>query len=232
MGKGIEEISKMNLADLDRPGENKKDPDREEIGMENETEGQNEGQETDAGQAGGGPNVFPGMEKEKMADPTGEHYTIDATISKEELKDFVRHQLFTQPAFLLIMVLGIALPIYTVIFQPKNLGMSLIFFVVLCIVYPIWQYKKVVDANVQNPVFKNVFHYMVDEQGFHLEAGLRAIDLSWKDFAKKRSLKTCHVLYTGKSTVYILPRKDMEGREDQIMAFIDRMMTSNSQKES
>lgn len=224
MGKGIEEISKMNLADLDRPGETREDPDREDTGPDHETADSAEGQDN------AGAHVFPGMEKEKMADPTGEHYTIDASIGKEELKDFVRHQLFTQPAFLLIMVLGIALPIYTVIFQPKNLIMSLIFFVVLCIVYPFWQYKKIVDANVKNPVFKNVFHYMVDEPGFHLEAGLRAIDLSWKDFTRKKSLKTCHILYTGKSNVYILPRKDMEGREEQIMAFIDRMMGSNSQK--
>ncbi len=229
MGKGIEEISKMNLADLDRPGENKKEKEKDSTVLNVEA-GDGKTDLTESG-ADSSPvkdeNPFPGMEKEKMADPTGEHYTIDAVIEAKELKDFVRHHLFHTPAVLMVLGLGVILPIYTFIFQPKNLRMSLVFFVVLCIVYPIWQYKKIVDSNLKNPVYKNVFHYMVDEEGFHLEAGLRAIDIDWKDFTKKSSLKTSYVLYTGKTNAFILPRKDMGGKEEKIMAFVDRMMDSH-----
>ena len=209
--KSIEEISKMNLADIGRDPDDKKDQDYQ-AGEEGQG-GLESGEEPAGGPVGWDM-------QEKMAEPSGEHYAFDATIGRPELSDFVRNHMIRQPAFILIVLMGIALPIYTFFFQRANMYLSLVFFLVLSIVYPLWQYKKIAAQNLKNPVYENVFHYMVDDKGFHLEAGLRAIDLEWKEFTKLHELKSSYILYTGKKNAYVLPKKDLGSSEERIMTFV------------
>ena len=105
--KSIEEISKMNLADIGRDPDDKKDQDYQ-AGEEGQG-GLESGEEPAGGPVGWDM-------QEKMAEPSGEHYAFDATIGRPELSDFVRNHMIRQPAFILIVLMGIALPIYTFFF--------------------------------------------------------------------------------------------------------------------
>ena len=220
--QSFEEISKMNLAELDVPDSVRGEEDEAGTGHSEAAGASTAEDGKPAAEAVNPAEVFP--EQEKMDDPTGEHYHIEATIGKPEMTEFVRVHMMRAPGVLGIMALGVILPLYSFAAQRERMWMAFIFMFVLTFVYPIWQYKKIVDQNMKNPVYQNVFHYMVDEKGFHLEAGLRAVNVDWKDFSKKRVLKKSYVFYTGKTNAYIFPKKDLGDSEEQIISFMDRMM--------
>ena len=210
----IEEISKMNLADIEW------DPDEEKNSRESESADAGQGGLQDVEKENAGPTGWD--MQERMADPSGEHYSFDATIEKPELADFVRNHMTHSAAVIAIIVMGFVLPVYSYFVQRDKIYLALIFCLVLSFVYPVWQYKKIVDQNLKNPIYQNVFHYMVDEKGFHLEAGLRAIDLDWKEFSRLKELKSSYILYTGKKNAYIFPKKDLGANEERIMSFVRR----------
>lgn len=229
--KSFEEISKMNLADLDRPdgvGEEE---------LETETAGDNSASDVQKAQAAGneegasvdvlaetsGNEEAEELEKKVMMEPQGKHYRIDADITQSALNTFLFGHTYRQPLMILITVLAIAWPIAAIVKKQGNIAMPLICSLFILIWIPFTTYLRAKNAKKLNPVYEQTFHYMLDEWGLHLELAEDAIDVEWKKVTKMIFYKSVAVIYTGKNNAFLIPTEAMGAQRGDILNFIEEM---------
>lgn len=197
MGK-LDKIKNVNLAELD-----------ENHTLKDSLEGEKQTENTPQG-----PQVA-----EKMADPVGRHYNVDAEIDKSELRSFLLGHAFRQPMSYLLMFMGVAFGIYTAISQ-KNPLFGILIAAVIVIGYPVTIANKAGKIKVKNKTFSETFHYMFDEKGCHLQLSREAIDVEWKYFKKIMVTGKVAVIYTSAANGYIVPIQAMGAQKDEILSFL------------
>ena len=232
--KSFEEISKMNLAELDRPdgvGEEE---------LEIETAGEAGDNNTEAKKAGADgletsadmPTEVSDNEEEKkpeelekkvMMEPQGKHYRIDADITQSALNTFLFGHTYRQPLMIIVTVLAIAWPIAAIVKGQGNIAMPLICSLFILIWIPFTTYLRAKNAKKLNPIYEQPFHYMLDEWGLHLELGDDAIDVEWKKVTKIIFYKSVAVIYTGRNNAFLIPSTAMGTQREEIMSFIEEM---------
>lgn len=158
--------------------------------------------------------------KETIDAPVGRNYVIDTEIEVPELRSFLMGHAYHQPTTWFIMILAIVFPSYYVFKNNANIGMAVIIAAVIFIIYPLTLIRKAKIIKNSNKTFQEIFHYMLDEVGFHLQLSDQAIDVEWKYFRKLMITKNAVVVYTGKSNGYIIPMKDMGDKKEEIIAFL------------
>ncbi len=235
--KSFEEISKMNLADLDRPdgvGEEELETEAAEdsntsgeekaAGNEEETTG-TDGLETSADSLAETSDNEEAKELEKkvMMEPQGKHFFIDAEINQEEVTAFLFGHTYRQPLMIIVTVLAIAWPIAVIVKGQSNIAMPLICSLFILIWIPATTYLRAKNAKKLNPLYEKPFHYMLDEWGLHLEIEDDAIDVEWKKVTKIIFYKSVAVIYTGKNNAFLIPSAAMGARRQEIMSFIEEM---------
>lgn len=201
------EISRMNLSELKKKGQ---DP------------------ASDTGASDDAPEVEIIDEREHMAAPNGKHYYIDAEITPKEMRAFLFNHNYRSPLMIMATLVGIIWPVYTVLKAQGNLMMAIICMAVFVIFMPVNIWRRGGTSVTRNPLYKNTFHYMLDETGVHLELGGHAIDVEWNRVYKTMLLKSSAVLYTGKVNAYLIPIKAMGDRKDEIISFIKSHTGKNS----
>ena len=115
--KNFEKISKMNLADLDRPEgileeESIQDEDLlvEKTAQNPEDEERSETIVTE--------NIQEQPEelaKKEMMEPQGRHFRVDANVTEKELKAFLFGHTYRQPLMIIVTILAIAWPLAVLI---------------------------------------------------------------------------------------------------------------------
>ena len=257
----LQDISKMNLADLDRPGQTGREEDqavdREEVsgqeirygeetsGWDSQGQKESDGNRPEGGQAEGeesvpagsgdlsqagpesasGDKVEAGKEDKapkKMMEPQGQHYYVDAELSENDLVSFMLNHSYRQPLMIFVTIIGIIWPIMAW-YRGQSMVIPIIGAACILILMPGTTYLQGKKAKKTMKIYQEVFHYMFDEWGMHLEVSGEAIDVEWKRVIKVLSLKSLLVLYTGKNNAFLVPVKDMGPREEEIKAFIYRM---------
>lgn len=234
----FEKISKMNLADLERPdtghpgqddvnGEmdaNEQDlnPDSDADGAEKSplTVGDVEG--TPAAGTAGTDSVADTAKKERMREPEGEHYYFDAKITEKELLAFLFNHNYHQPLMLVAVAVAVIWPIMIIIREDSNMLLALALAALILVALPLSTWSRGRKAARTNPSYKQVFHYMVDEWGLHLELDDKCIDLEWNKVLKCYYLKSVTVIYTSKINAFLLPAEGMAEQREQINALIRR----------
>jgi len=228
------DISRMNLSELERKGQN---PDREideeldeeiisgtevsdeedETGTELAAAGQEAaGQEADTEEV----SVEVEDKKERMAAPNGRHYYIDAEITPKEMRSFLFAHNYRSPLMILATLVGLVWPVYTVLRSEGSLMVAIVCALVFLVLMPFSIWRRGTTSVTQNPIYQNTFHYMLDESGLHLELAEHAIDVDWSKVTKTMFLKSSAVIYTGKVNAYLIPTDAMGDRRDEIIAFI------------
>ncbi len=211
----FEKISKMDLANIDRP-DGAADPEAESSAQtEAESTAENGTEEKQV--------------KHEMAKPVGEHYYVNAMVTDKELIPFVFRHTYTQPVTLIFTVIGIVWPIYNLITHQRMM-ISLACAFVFLIFYPLSTYVQGKKANKANRIYDDEFHYMVDEVGLHLEVLGDAADFAWKDVVKMTVMKPVLVLYTGRNRAFLMPTGAMGDQKDTIIEFIRRHIRENGGK--
>ncbi len=157
--------------------------------------------------------------KEKMDDPVGRYYRVDADITEGELRSFLLSHAYRQPFALLVMFFAIALPIAYAI-RGLNIYAALGIAIVILVYYPVTLVFKAKKVKKQNTTFSETFHYMFDEKGCHLQLTNEAIDVEWKYFQNVVFTKTVAIIYTSRKHGYIVPLKDMGDQEKEIKEFL------------
>ena len=238
--KSFEEISKMNLADLDRPdgvgeeeletetaGDSNVSSEEKAAGNEEGTTG-TDGLETSADilaetSDNEEAKQVEELEKKVMMEPQGKHFFIDANITQQELNTFLFGHTYRQPLMILVTILAIAWPIAVIVKGQSNIAMSLICSLFILIWIPFTTYLRAKNAKKLNPLYEKPFHYMLDEWGLHLEIEDDAIDVEWKKVTKMIFYKSVAVIYTGKNNAFLIPSTAMGARREEIMSFIEEM---------
>ena len=237
--KSFEEISKMNLAELDRPdGAGEEELETETTGAAGDSSVRSEVKAT--GNAGAddletsedmmaessdSEDAKPAEELEKkvMMEPQGKHFFIDAEITQQELNTFLFGHTYRQPLMILVTILAIAWPIAVIVKGQSNIAMPLICSLFILIWIPFTTYLRAKNAKKLNPLYEKPFHYMLDEWGLHLEIEDDAIDVEWKKVTKMIFYKSVAVIYTGKNNAFLIPSAAMGARKEEIMSFIEEM---------
>ena len=186
--KSFEEISKMNLAELDRPdGAGEEELETETTGAAGDSSVRSEVETT--GNAGAddsetseymmaessdSEDAKPAEELEKkvMMEPQGKHFFIDAEITQQELNTFLFGHTYRQPLMILVTILAIAWPIAVIVKGQSNIAMPVICSLFILIWIPFTTYLRAKNAKKLNPLYEKPFHYMLDEWGLHLEIPL------------------------------------------------------------
>ena len=237
--KSFEEISKMNLADLDRPdGAEEEELETEITGAAGDSSVRSEVKAT--GNAGADDletseymmaessdsedaKQAEELEKKVMMEPQGKHFFIDAEITQQELNTFLFGHTYRQPLMILVTILAIAWPIAVIVKGQSNIAMPLICSLFILIWIPFTTYLRAKNAKKLNPLYEKPFHYMLDEWGLHLEIEDDAIDVEWKKVTKMIFYKSVAVIYTGKNNAFLIPSAAMGARKEEIMSFIEEM---------
>ena len=237
--KSIEEISKMNLADLDRPdGAEEEELETEITGAAGDSSVRSEVKAT--GNAGADDletseymmaessdsedaKQAEELEKKVMMEPQGKHFFIDAEITQQELNTFLFGHTYRQPLMILVTILAIAWPIAVIVKGQSNIAMPVICSLFILIWIPFTTYLRAKNAKKLNPLYEKPFHYMLDEWGLHLEIEDDAIDVEWKKVTKMIFYKSVAVIYTGKNNAFLIPSAAMGARKEEIMSFIEEM---------
>lgn len=237
--KSFEEISKMNLAELDRPdGAGEEELETETTGAAGDSSVRSEVKAT--GNAGADDletsedmmaessdsedaKQAEELEKKVMMEPQGKHFFIDAEITQQELNTFLFGHTYRQPLMILVTILAIAWPIAVIVKGQSNIAMPLICSLFILIWIPFTTYLRAKNAKKLNPLYEKPFHYMLDEWGLHLEIEDDAIDVEWKKVTKMIFYKSVAVIYTGKNNAFLIPSAAMGARREEIMSFIEEM---------
>jgi len=157
-----------------------------------------------------------------MMEPSGEHYYVDVDIEESDLVSFMINHSYHQPMMILVTVIGIIWP-FMAWYKGQNMIIPLIGAACILILMPFSTIRQAKKAKKVMPAYQEVFHYMFDEWGMHLELGGEAIDVEWKRVTKLAALKSLLAIYTGKNNAFLLPYKAMGARKEEITAFIYRM---------
>lgn len=236
--KSFEEISKMNLADLDRPdGVGEEELETETVGDNSASDvqkaqavGNEEGVSADALETNidvlaetSGNEEAEELEKKVMMEPQGKHYRIDADITQSALNTFLFGHTYRQPLMILVTILAIAWPIAVIVKGQSNIAMPLICSLFILIWIPFTTYLRAKNAKKLNPIYEQTFHYMIDEWGLHLELAGDAIDVEWKKVTKMIFYKSVAVIYTGKNNAFLIPTEAMGAQRGDILNFIEEM---------
>lgn len=216
------DISRMNLADLERKGyKPEEEDDLDDIALPAAgPEGAEQTEDGEESEAGHEPEVEVVDNRERMAEPTGKHYYIDARITPREMRAFLFAHNYRSPIMLLATLVGLVWPVYTVIRADGSLMMAVVCALVFLVLMPFSIWYRGTNSVTKNPIYQNTFHYMLDESGIHLELGEHAIDVDWNQVTKTMFLKSSAVIYTGKINAYLIPTEAMGDRKDEIISFI------------
>ncbi|MBR0409506.1 MAG: hypothetical protein IJI25_00685 [Eubacterium sp.] len=216
------DISRMNLADLERKGyQPEEEDDSDDMALPAAgPEGAEQTEDGEESEAGHEPEVEVVDNRERMAEPTGKHYYIDAKITPREMRAFLFAHNYRSPIMLLATLVGLVWPVYTVIRADGSLMMAVVCALVFLVLMPFSIWYRGTNSVTKNPIYQNTFHYMLDESGIHLELGEHAIDVDWNQVTKTMFLKSSAVIYTGKINAYLIPTEAMGDRKDEIISFI------------
>lgn len=225
--QSFEKISKMNLADLDRPEmtENLEPADiterEEEQPKDSETvtvadvEGTSMAEDTDVS--------MTTEEKKHMRQPEGQHYYLDAKIGEKELLAFLFGHNYRQPLMIVTSLIAVIWPIMIIVRNDSNMMLAIALAAIVLLALPLSTWSRGKKAAKTNPSYQKTFHYMVDEWGLHLELGEECIDLEWNKVYKCMFLKSVTVIYTGKVNAFLIPTAAMGEKTEEINAFIKKM---------
>lgn len=219
--KGFDKIREINLADLEKGGK----PKEESIDTTlEETSERPEEKDT-------GANSSKDKDKNKKTavqkGPKGKHYRIKAVTTEEVMRDFLFGHYYRQPIMIILLIMGVASLVYVFIGKTDTPMLYVMISVFIFFGYPVSFIFKAKNAVKSNPVYKNTYHYMVDEWGLHLKTGEHTLDVEWKRFIKFRRLKKSAVLYTGKHNGYLFPYTDLGSQKEEILAFCEEKIKNN-----
>ena len=233
--KSFEKISKMNLADLGETEEpletgmeenNVTEVFEPEVPQEEQPEAILEEEPQMAvisEDAAEEEEVEVEGEVKKMMDPTGEHYYIDAKITEKEFLAFLFSHNFRQPLMIAAYLIAIIWPVMAFVRGDSNAIFAEAMAAVVILIIPFSTWTRGKKAINSNPLYQEIFHFMIDEWGVHLELGTEAVDIEWKRIQKCVFLKSVTVLYTNKINAHLIPTSGMGARTEQINQFIKRM---------
>ncbi len=102
---------------------------------------------------------------------------------------------------------------------------------IVVILYVPWTlFLKSKQQAINNPVFKQPLHYVLDEEGITVSQGESVQSQAWKDMYKAISTSRSIIVYTSPINATILPRRVLKEHQTECIEIISTHMPPNKVK--
>lgn len=148
-------------------------------------------------------------------------FEFDVKMTTAALYDYNMYHTYTSTSGIIGSVAG---AIFLVLFAAYMQPYYLIAGVVILLYTPITLYVNSSKQVKLNPMFKNPIHYKMDDEGVTVSSGDEELKVEWDKMIKAQSTNQSILLYTGKKSAWVFPKKDMgEHRYELIEAISTHM---------
>ena len=142
---------------------------------------------------------------------------FDVKITTAALYDYMLRHTYTS----LQGVIGTAFGAFSILFYciDKN-PLYLAIAAVILLYLPVTLYLRAKTQALSTPAFKAPLHYRLDEKGVTVSQGETTQTQAWDKVVKAVSTKNSIIVYTSKVNASIFPRKDLGGKQNDVIRTI------------
>ncbi len=144
---------------------------------------------------------------------------LDVKITAQDLYDYMLMHSYNSPSGIMGSALG---AVMVIVAFSNSRWIFLVGGMALLLYLPWVLFVKSRQQILNNPVFKQPLHYLLDEQGITISQGETSTTQSWEDMYKAVSTGRSIIVYTTPVNATIFPRKQMK---DQTAAVIEMIAT-------
>ena len=146
---------------------------------------------------------------------------LDVKITSGDLYDFLLRHSYNSVSGLLGAVIG---ALGVIVGISRQYWIYLILGVVILLYLPWTLYIKSKQQAVNNPVFKEPLHYVLDENGITISQGDSSTCQKWEDCLKAVSTGRSIIVYTAKNNATIFPKSQMQDKTTDVIEMISTHM--------
>ena len=146
---------------------------------------------------------------------------LDVKITSGDLYDFLLRHSYNSVSGLLGAVIG---ALGVIVGISRQYCIYLILGVVILLYLPWTLYIKSKQQAVNNPVFKEPLHYVLDENGITISQGDSSTCQKWEDCLKAVSTGRSIIVYTAKNNATIFPKSQMQDKTTDVIEMISTHM--------
>ena len=146
---------------------------------------------------------------------------LDIKIGAGDLYDYMLMHNYNSPAGIMGSVLGAVMVMAGL---AKSQWIFVIAGVILLLYLPWTLFVKSRQQLLNNPVFKQPMHYVLDDNGITISQGETSTTQSWEDMVKAVSTTKSIIVYTSRVNATIFPKNQMGDRKAAVIEVISTHM--------
>lgn len=146
---------------------------------------------------------------------------LDIKIGAGDLYDYMLMHNYNSPAGIMGSVLGAVLLMAGL---AKAHLLMIIAGVILLLYLPWTLFVKSRRQILNNPVFKQPLHYVLDDNGITISQGETSTSQAWEDMVKAVSTSKSIIIYTSRVNATIFPKSQMGDKKAAVIEVISKNM--------
>ncbi len=152
---------------------------------------------------------------------------LDIKIEAGDLYDYMLRHTYNSPSGMMGSILG---AIMILVGLPQKQWIFVIGGVALLLYLPWTLFIKSRQQILNNPVFKQSLHYVLDNEGIHISQGDVEEMQSWDNMVKAVSTSRSIIVYTSKINATIFPKRQLGDKTAAVIETISTNMPANKVK--
>lgn len=146
---------------------------------------------------------------------------FDVKMTTSKMYDYMLYHTFRSFAGIMGEVVGIML---IACFFAAHKPLYLIAGIIVVFYLPVSLYINAKKQVMLNPVFKEILHYTLDEEGISITVGENSDSQKWTDMHKAVSTGKSIIIYTNKINACIFPKADLGEKLPDVIRMISTHM--------
>lgn len=146
---------------------------------------------------------------------------LDIKIGAGDLYDYMLMHNYNSPAGIMGSVLG---AVMLMMGLAKSHWLMVIAGVILLLYLPWTLFIKSRQQILNNPVFKQSLHYVLDDNGITISQGETSTSQAWEDMVKAISTTKSIIIYTSRFNATIFPKSQMGDKKAAVIEVISTHM--------
>ena len=152
---------------------------------------------------------------------------LDIKIGAGDLYDYMLMHHFNSAAGVMGGTVG---ALMVIVALSSKQWLFLIGGIVLLVYLPWTLFIKSRQQALNNPVFKQPLHYVLDEQGITISQGEESTNQPWEQMVKAVSTSKSIIVYTSRVNATIFPKKQMGDKTASVIEVISKNMPAKKVK--
>ncbi len=160
--------------------------------------------------------------------PEGEVlYEVDVHMNASALYDYFLRHVYTSFSGMIGTIIGVFM---IMVYFMKGISVLYLICGIIIILYLPWNLYLTAKKQSLQETFKNPLHYAFYENGVEVSQGETRQMQKWEDMIKAVSTSKSIIIYTGKNSASIFPRKDLGENAQRLIQIIFTHMDSKKVK--